>query len=226
MANRRGAIRAAKLLVHVVKSKFETIPEEVFPHELKILRAIYADGVQLVGRVVDAEGNAVRQACRSPEKELERLKKKYAWIGEKREMNAAEVAYSNSPALLEEAMRHDPADDELEAYCLGAVTTATEGVKPIASAQPQRAPDRSRDFTKAEFSALLDEMGVPHKKDARRYELQRVAREAVEMRAEAVGVDSDHVRSDQDLADLIPLIVAAEEGQEASKAGAGAASEA
>lgn len=212
-------MRCRKVLVLIRKSLQEEIPQDVYAHEVKILQGIHGDNVRVVGWVLDEHGKPVSGECGSPVDELDRLRKAYTWMDANRTVNAAEAAFANSPQILAEAMKVGLTDEDLD--MMGGVATA-DNVPGVGALDGGRSgATRDALVTKAELCHALETLGVEHDPKSKRFVLFNAARDAIELRAEDVDVDTGRAQTERDLIDLIPQIAAAREAA-AGKAGVGA----
>ena len=198
-------MRCGKLIVEVPKSNEETIPTEIFEHELRIVRALYA--VRVVGRVVDAKGKRRTFPLGTPEEEFERLKARYSNVGPDGGggLNAAELAYSKDPAALGEAMRAGVGDEE---------------VRGAAAAEEEEPPAPREDYWSAEqWQDFMTWQGIAGwKKSWGAYQLRNLALEQVALRGAKVGVTLDDMRCDDDVRAKVSEIEVAEEREEKTAA--------
>ena len=212
-------MECGKVLVLIQKSALESIPVDVFEHEVRILLGVSGGNVQVLGKMLDDKGNQIRLECGSAVEELDRLRGAYDWMDGGRGVNAAEMAFGNDPHRLHQAMKEGLSETDRELIERSGVSETVQGIEPLVA--PTAAPPvKDRYLTVADLRRTLDELGVDWEKKEKRYGLLQKVRHAIEIRAEDVGVDTDAVRSDEELLGLLPAIAAAEAAR--AEAGAGA----
>ena len=198
-------MQCGKLVVVVEKSLEETLPTEIFEHELKIMRYLYP-GVRVAGRVLDAKGKRATFPLGSPEEELERLMGRYmnADIEGGAGLNVAKVSYP-SPHALYEAMHAGVTDAEIRA--------AGEPEAPVLL----EADPHVEYWSAEQWRNFMTHHGIAGwKKNWSAYQLRNKALEAVAVRGATVGVTLDDMRCDGDLIAKMADVEAAEE-REAKK---------
>ena len=195
-------MRCGKLVVMVEKSLEETLPTEIFEHELRIMQGIYpASKVRVAGRVLDAKGKRATFDLGTPEQEHVRLMERYTNMGPEGSagLNAAKVSYPN-PHVLHEAMRDGVGDAELRA--------AGEPEAPV----PLVADPQVEYWSAEQWRNFMTHHGIAGwKKTWSAYQLRNKALEAVAVRGATVGVTLDDMQQDQDLIAKLADIEAAEE---------------
>lgn len=199
-------MKCGKLVVEVQKSPEETIPTEIFEHELRIMRGMFPS-LRVVGRVLNPRtGKRVRIELGPPEAEMERLKARYAnllspaGVG----LSAFTVAYQNDAHRLGEAMREGVGDEELGG----------------AGAPEEDAPEdpaRVDYWTAEQWQSFLSQQAIRGwKRSWGAYRLRNLALVELELRGAKVGVTLDDMRCDEDAHAIAAEIEVAEE-REAQK---------
>ena len=193
-------MQCGKLVVVVEKSPEETLPTEIFEHELRIMRSLYP-ALRVAGRVLDAKGKRATFPLGTPEEELDRLMGRYMNVGPDGgvALNAAKVAYPD-PYRLHEAMRAGVDDEEIR--------SAGEPEAPV----PLIADPHVEYWSAEQWRHFMTHHGIAGwKKTWSAYQLRNKALEAVALRGATVGVTLDDMQQDQDLVAKMADIEAAEE---------------